>query len=125
MTQDRGASPIAEKHTSISIGPVGNRRQLIRADHQCCVVGPRSNELLRDLNPEQKSSAGGRNIEASGIFGADFFLNETGGRGKNHVGRGGGDEEEKDFFWGKLCLLDCFLGGFFPPFAGRFVLCGG
>src|SRR2546429_9618230 len=97
MTQQRRPSPIAEKHTSISIGPVGNRRQLVRADHQRCVIGPRSNELLRDLNREQKSSAGGRNIEAGGIFGTNFFLNETGGRKKNHVGRGGGGEQQNKF----------------------------
>src|SRR5437763_15735625 len=72
MAQHRRASAIAEKHARITIGPVGNRRQLIRADHQRCIVGSRSNELLRDLYPEQKSSAGGRNIEAGGSLAADL-----------------------------------------------------
>ena len=98
MTKHDCPGAIAEQHTSISIAPVRNRRQLICADHQRRVVGSRSNELLCDLNPEQKSSAGRRNIEAGGIFGADFFLDETGGRRKNHVGRGGGDEYQVDFF---------------------------
>src|SRR5947208_15273097 len=76
-----------------------------------------------DLNPEQKSSAGGRNIEAGGIFGADFFLNETGGRGKNHVRRGGGDEKQIDFFGRNFRLLDCFERGLRCLVGGRFVLC--
>jgi hypothetical protein len=124
MTQHRRARPIAEKHTSISIGPVGDRRQLISADHQGCVISPRSNELLRDLNPEQKSSARGRNIEAGGIFGANFFLNETGGRRKNHVGSGGGDEKQIDFFGGNFRLLDCFERGLRCHVAGHFVFGG-
>ncbi len=60
-------------------------------------MGVLCDELLRDLNAEKKAGAGRGNIETSGLGRPDLFLNETGCRGKEHVGSGRGDENKIDF----------------------------
>ena len=86
MPKNRRAGSVAKEHASIAILPISDGRQLVRADHQHGIVRSRGNELLRDFDSNKESSARSGNIQASRIPGTDLFLNETGGRRKNHIG---------------------------------------
>ena len=97
MPQDGRAGAVAEEHAGVAIRPIGDRGQLFRADDEDGVVGVRGDELLRDLDREKESGASGGDVEAGRVFRADLCLHEAGRGGKNHVGRGGGDEDEIDF----------------------------
>src|SRR6187455_168393 len=59
MLQDGGAGAVAKKHTGIAIGPVRDRGQFFRADHEHGFVSVRGNELLSDLERKKKSGARG------------------------------------------------------------------
>ena len=56
------------------------------------------------------------------LLGADLGLDETGGRGKNHVGRGGRDQDEIDLVAGDAGLLHRGERGFRAHVAGEFVV---
>ena len=56
--------------------------QLLGSDDKNSVVRMRGNELLRDFQTEEKTGAGGGNIETNGVGCADLFLDETGRGGK-------------------------------------------
>ena len=71
--------------------------------------------MLRDFDREEEAGAGGRDVEAGRVFRADLCLHEAGGRGKNHVGRDGGDEDEVDFVGGDSGLLHGGERGFGAP----------
>ena len=93
VSQNGGAGAVPEKHAGVAIAPIGNRSQLIRADHQDGIVSMRGDKLLRDLDPEEKSSASCGYIETSRIRCADLFLDETGRGRKKHVWRSRGDQD--------------------------------
>ena len=122
MLQNRRACAVAKKDAGISIGPIGNRRQFFRADHQHRVVRVGRDKLLRDLDSKKKTGASGRDIETGRVFRADFFLDETGGRGKKHVWRGSCDENEIDFFGRHLGLLERPQCSFRRHIAGLLIL---
>src|SRR6476469_6365678 len=97
MAQNGGARTVAEKDTGIALRPIGDRGQFFRADNEYSVIGVAGDELLRDFNREEESSAGSREVEARRFGGADLRLNKAGGRGKHHVWRGRGNEDQIDF----------------------------
>ena len=97
MPQDGRAGAVAEEDAGVAIRPIGDRGQLFRADHEHRVVGVRGDELLRDFDREKETGAGGGDVETGGFGRADLGLNETGGRGKDHVRRGRRDENQIDF----------------------------
>ena len=105
MLQDGRTGAVAKKHTGVAIGPIGDRGQLLRADHEHGVVSVRRDKLLADFQSENKTGAGGGDVETSGILGSNFFLHETRGRGKEHVRRGSGDENKVDVACGNFSLL--------------------
>ena len=84
----------------------------------------RGDELLRDFDREEKSGAGGRDVEAGRFGRADLRLHKAGGRGKDHVGRGRGDEDQIDFIAGDSGLFHRGERGFGAHIAGVFVLRG-
>ena len=121
MSQNGRAGAVAEKHAGVAIGPVRDRGQFFGADDQHGVVGVRGDELLGDFDSKQKTGAGGRDIETGGVLRADFLLHETRGRRKQHVRRGGGDEDEIDLLRRNLRLLERFQRGLRRHVAGLFV----
>ncbi len=124
MPQDGRARAVAEKDTGVAIGPIRDRGQFFRADDEHGVVGVRGDELLRDFDREEKTGAGGRDVEAGRFGRADLRLHEAGGGGKHHVGRGGGDEDEIDFLACDAGLFHRGERGFRAHVAGVFVLRG-
>src|SRR3954453_13457961 len=50
MLQDRSARAVAEEGAGVAVGPVRNRSQLFRADHEHRFVGVGGDELLGDLD---------------------------------------------------------------------------
>ena len=86
-------------------------------------MGVRSDELLRDLDSKKKTGAGGGDIETGSFFRADFFLHETGGGRKKHVGRGGRDQNKIDVFRLNFRLPECLKGRFCRHVAGELVFC--
>ena len=121
VPQDGRARAVAEKHAGIAIGPIGDRAELLRADHEDGVVGVRHDELLRDLDREKESGAGRGDIETGGFARADLRLHETGGRRENHIGGGGRDQDEIDLFRGNAGLLHRSQSGLGGHVAGLFV----
>ena len=84
----------------------------------------RDNKLLCDLKAKQKASASCGNIQTGSIGCADFLLHETSRGRKQHVGRGGCDENEIDLFRRNLCLLDGLQRRLGRHIAGIFALRG-
>ena len=84
----------------------------------------RCDELLCDLKAEKKAGAGRGNIKTSGLGGPDLFLNETGCRGKEHVGSGRGDENKIDFGGRNFRLFDRLQRRFRGHVARLFVFRG-
>ena len=124
MPQDGGARAIAEKDTGIALRPIGDRGQFFRADYEHGVVGVAGDELLRDFDREEESSAGRRDVEAGRFCRADLRLNKAGGRGKHHVRRGRGDEDQIDFISCDPRLFHCGERGLGAHIAGVFVVRG-
>src|SRR5437016_13041166 len=83
----------------------------------------RGDELLRDFDAKEKTSAGSGNIETGGIRCADLFLNKTGRGRTQHVRRGRGDKNKIDFGRRNLRLIDRFQRSFRRQVAGLLVLC--
>ena len=77
--------------------------------------------MLSDFDREEKPRTGCRNIEAGRILRSDLCLYETGGRGKDHVRRRRGHEDEVDFLAGNPGLFHGCEGRLCPHVAGVFV----
>ena len=121
MAQESRARAIAEEHAGVSVAPIDNARELLRADHQDGVVGMRRDELLRDLDRVKKSGAGCADIKAGRLIRTDFLLHEARGAWKEHVGRDGRDNDQVDFPRGHAGVLQCGLRGFRREIAGVLV----
>src|SRR4029453_17385897 len=122
VTQNGGAGAVPEEDTGVALRPIGDRGQFLRADYEYSVVGVAGDELLRDFNREEESSAGGREVEAGRFGGADLRLNKAGGRRKHHVWRGRGNEDQIDFISFDPWLFHCGERSLGPHIAGIFIV---
>ncbi len=57
-----------------------------------------ADELRADCERVDESGAGGRKIEAPGIFRAEAILDQAGGRGEKHVWSDAGQDDQVNFF---------------------------
>src|SRR5262245_47210496 len=57
MLQDGSASTVAKQDTRVAVLPIDDRRKLFRADYQHRVVGAGHDELLANLQTENKAGA--------------------------------------------------------------------
>src|SRR5439155_11940809 len=96
VAQDRRACAVSKKDATVAIGPVRDRRQFLGPDHKDGVVRMRGNKLLWDLQAKEKTGAGCRNIETSGVGRFDLLLNEARRGREKHVGSGRCQENEID-----------------------------
>ncbi len=124
MPQNRRARTVAEKDTRVAIGPIRDRTELLRADDEHRFVSMRSDELLRDLDCEKKTCARRRDVETSCLCRSNLCLHQTSRRRKQHVGGGGCEKDEIDFFGRNPCLLDRGQCGFRRHVARAFILRG-
>jgi hypothetical protein len=69
-------------------------KKLFRTDDQHGVVGAGHDELLADFEAVNEPGTSRFQIERRRALGPDLFLHQTGGRGKHHVRRDGGDDDE-------------------------------
>src|SRR5262249_44936817 len=107
MAQDCSTGTVAKKDATVAIGPVGDRRQFLGADHKDRLVCMGGNELLCNLQPKKKACTGCGNVEASGVGCSDLLLNKAGGGWEKHIRRGGCHDDEIDLFRGNFCLVEC------------------
>ena len=115
---------VAEEHAGVAVLPIHDGGELLRADDQHGVVGAGHDELLRDFQAVDETRAGGFQVKGRGAVGADLALHQAGGRGKGHVRRDRGHDDQVDLLGGDAGALHGAQGGLRGQVGGEFVLGG-
>ena len=73
MAQNRRARAVAEQHAGVAVFPIDDGGKFFRADDQHGVVGAGHDELLANLQSENKTGTGGLNVKGGGAAARRFF----------------------------------------------------
>src|SRR5450432_3836562 len=118
--QDDGARTVAEQNAGGAVGVVEDGSHHIRADHQNFLVRAGGYELRSGLQGEDKSRAGGREIEAPTALCSQLVLHQAGGGREEHVGRDCGHHDGLDFAGVDSALRQSAPGSFGGQIAGSY-----
>lgn len=113
-----GTGTIAKENAGRAIGVVDHRAHYVGPDDQHLAVSAGFDKFGTDLQGVDEAGAGGGEVKAPGLGGAEFSLHEAGGGGKEHVRRDGGDDDRVDFPGRNAGVLQAAPGGFGGKVAG-------
>ena len=96
LLQDHRARTVAKQHAGAAVAPVEQAREDLGSHHECALALAVGHELVGDRNGVKKSSARGLNVEGCAAGHAEFPLQQARRRGKDDVGRAGGQHDQVD-----------------------------
>ena len=109
------AGAVAEQNAGVAVCPVDDGAQLVRTDHQNCIVGMIADELLGHFNGVEETRAGCGNIEAGRVFRAKQPLNVAGGGRKKRIRGDGRNDDQIDLHGRDTSLVHGVLSRLGPP----------
>src|SRR5262245_20734590 len=107
--QHGGARGVGQQDAGAPVGEVGDPGQALGADAEHPAVLPGLDELGADGEAVDGSRARGQHVDRAGAPAAETMLQDVGGGGEEHVGRGRAHDDEVDVLGHEVRVLERLL----------------